>query len=52
MNIIIVSAVVVGAFLLVATICCIMAALNPPKEYLGANGEEKENGTGKEREVL
>lgn len=52
MNIIIVIAVVVGAFLLVATFCCIMAALNPPKEYMGATKEEKENVNGKKGEPL
>ena len=52
MDIIIVIAVVVGAFLLVATFCCIMAALNPPKEYLGATREKKENVSGKNEESL
>lgn len=51
MNIIFVIAVAVGAFLLVTTICCIMAALNPPKEYMGSVRGEKENTIAKEKEV-
>ena len=47
MNSMTIIAFAVGAVFLVATLCGIMAALNPPKEYLGANGEEKENGAGK-----
>ena len=42
MNIIIAIAVAICLFLLVATICCIMAVLNPPKEYMSAAGGEEE----------
>lgn len=52
MNIIIVIAVALSAFLLVAVICCIMAVLNPPKEYIGAVGGEEESVIGKEGETL
>ncbi len=52
MNIIIVIAVAVCLILLVATMCCIMAVLNPPKEYMGTAVGEKENAIGKEGETL
>ena len=52
MNIIIAIAVAMCLFLLVATICCIVAVLNPPKEYIGAVGGEEETVIGKEGETL
>lgn len=52
MNIIIVIAVALSALLLVTVICCIVAVLNPPKEYIGAVGGEKETVIGKEGGTL
>ena len=52
MDIIIVIAVAMCLFLLVANICCIMAVFNPPKEYIGAVGGEEETVVGKEGETL